>query len=78
MCTVIAHAVSCSGRGIWKKAKAGTPEFRVTLRDALEAAHEVVGAQGIFNMTAQNHNGMDQRSRLMMTVKNGKWVPLKD
>jgi branched-chain amino acid transport system substrate-binding protein len=61
-----------------KKAKAGTPDFRVALRDALEAAHEVVGAQGIFNMTAQNHNGMDQRSRLMMTVKNGKWIPLKD
>jgi branched-chain amino acid transport system substrate-binding protein len=48
------------------------------LRVALETAHEVVGAEGVFNMNAQNHNGMDQRSRLMMTVKNGKWVPLKD
>jgi branched-chain amino acid transport system substrate-binding protein len=61
-----------------KKAKAGSPEFRLALRDALEAAQEVVGAQGVFNMTALNHNGMDQRSRLMMTVKNGKWIPLKD
>ena len=61
-----------------KKARAGSPEFRLALRDALESAREVVGAQGVFNMTAQNHNGMDQRSRLMMTVKNGKWVPLKD
>lgn len=61
-----------------KKARAGSPEFRLALRDALEGAREVVGAQGVFNMTAQNHNGMDQRSRLMMTVKNGKWVPLKD
>ncbi len=61
-----------------KKARAGSPEFRLALRDALENAREVVGAQGVFNMTAQNHNGMDQRSRLMMTVKNGKWVPLKD
>ena len=61
-----------------KKAKAGTPEFRMALRDALEQSKEVVGAQGVFNMNAQNHNGMDQRARVMMTVKDGKWVLLKD
>lgn len=61
-----------------KKARAGSPEFRLALRDALEGAREMVGAQGVYNMTGQNHNGMDQRSRLMMTVKNGKWVPLKE
>jgi branched-chain amino acid transport system substrate-binding protein len=61
-----------------KKAKPGTPEFRSALRDSLEGAKEVVGAQGVFNMTAQNHNGMDQRARVMMTVKGGKWLPLKD
>ncbi len=61
-----------------RKAKPGSPEFRVALRDALERSKEVVGAQGVFNMTAQNHNGMDQRARVMMTVKAGKWVPLKD
>lgn len=59
-----------------KKARPGTPEFRQALRDALERAKEVVGAQGVFSMTAQNHNGMDQRSRVMMTVKGGRWVPL--
>lgn len=61
-----------------KKAKPGTPEFRSALRESLEGAKEVVGAQGVFNMTAQNHNGMDQRARVMMTVKGGKWLPLKD
>ena len=61
-----------------KKAKPGTPEFRVALRDALEQAKEVVGAQGIFNMTAQDHNGMDQRARVMMTVQGGKWTLLKE
>ena len=34
----------------------------------------MVGAQGIFNMSAQNHNGMDARARVMMTVKGGKWT----
>jgi len=61
-----------------KKAKPGTPEFRVALRDALEQAKEVVGAQGIFNMTAQDHNGMDQRARVMMTVQGAKWTLLKE
>lgn len=61
-----------------KKAKPGTPAFRIALRDVLEQSKEVVGAQGVFNMTPQNHNGMDQRSRVMMTVKGGKWVLLKD
>jgi len=61
-----------------KKAKPGTPEFRAALRDALEQSKEAVGAQGVFNMTAQDHNGMDERARVMMTVRNGKWVPLKD
>ena len=57
-----------------KKAKPGTPEFRAALRDALEATKEVVGAQGVFTMTPQNHNGMDARARVMMTVKGGKWT----
>ncbi len=61
-----------------KAAKPGTPEFRAALRDALEQSKEVVGAQGVFTMNAQNHNGMDQRARVMMTVKGGKWVLLKD
>lgn len=61
-----------------KKAKPGSLKFRQALRDALEHSKELVGAQGVFNMTPQNHNGMDQRSRLMMTVKGGKWVLLKD
>jgi len=61
-----------------KKGKPGSAEFREALRDALEQSKEVVGAQGVFNMNAQNHNGMDQRARVMMTVKDGKWVLLKD
>lgn len=57
-----------------KKAKPGTPEFRAALRDALEASKNVLGAQGVFNMTVQNHNGMDSRARVMMTVTGGKWT----
>lgn len=60
-----------------KKAQPGTEQFRSALRDALENSKDVVGTQGVFNMTPENHNGMDKRSALMMVVKNGKWVLLK-
>jgi branched-chain amino acid transport system substrate-binding protein len=59
-----------------KKALPGSPEFRAALRDALEQTRELVGAQGVFTMNAQNHNGMDSRARLMMTVRNGRWALL--
>jgi branched-chain amino acid transport system substrate-binding protein len=59
-----------------KIAKPGSAEFRAALREALEQTKEVVGAQGVFTMSAQNHNGMDNRARVMMTVKNGRWTLL--
>ena len=46
-----------------KKGKPGTEAFRVALRDAIEQEHEVVGCQGVFNMSPTNHNGMDERAR---------------
>ena len=57
-----------------KKAKPGTPEFRAALRDALEGAHEVAGAHGIFNMSPTDHLGLDQRARVMVKIENGAWV----
>ena len=60
-----------------KKAQPGTADFRAALRDALEQTKELVGAQGIFTMSAQNHNGMDSRARVMMTVRSGRWTLLQ-
>jgi branched-chain amino acid transport system substrate-binding protein len=56
-----------------KVAKPGTEAFRAALRDALEKEREVVGCQGVFNMSAENHNGMDERARVLVTVKDGKF-----
>jgi branched-chain amino acid transport system substrate-binding protein len=56
-----------------KKAQPGTPEFRAALRDALEAAREVQGAHGIFNMSPTDHLGLDQRARVMVKIENGAW-----
>jgi len=60
-----------------KKGKPGTKEFRAALRDALEQTKELVGAQGVYNMTADDHSGFDERGREMITVKNGAWALLK-
>ncbi len=55
------------------KAKPGTPAFRTALRDAIELEREIVGCQGVFNMSATNHNGMDERARVLVTVKDGRF-----
>jgi branched-chain amino acid transport system substrate-binding protein len=56
-----------------KAAKPGTEAFRSALRDALENEHEVVGCQGVFNMSPTNHNGMDERARVLIAVRDGKF-----
>ena len=56
-----------------KGGKPGTEAFRVALRDALEQEREVVGCQGVFNMSPTNHNGMDERARVLVTVRDGKF-----
>jgi len=56
-----------------KAGKPGTEAFRVALRDALEHEREVVGCQGVFNMSPTNHNGMDERARVLVTVREGKF-----
>jgi branched-chain amino acid transport system substrate-binding protein len=56
-----------------KKAKPGTEEFRVALRDALEGIKELVGTQGVYTMTPQDHSGFDRRGRELMVLKDGAW-----
>ena len=56
-----------------KKGKPGTVEFRSALRDALEQTHDLVGTQGVYNMTPQDHSGFDRRGRELMQLKNGAW-----
>jgi branched-chain amino acid transport system substrate-binding protein len=56
-----------------KVAKPGTEAFRIALRDAIEQERDVVGCQGVFNMSPANHNGMDERARVLVTVKDGRF-----
>ncbi len=54
-----------------KLAKPGTPEFRIALRDALQEGHDVVGTNAVYHFTPQDHYGVDDRSRVIVVVKDG-------
>ena len=56
-----------------KKAKPGTPAFRTALRDALESSN-VVGVHGVFVMSPSDHNGLDNRARVIVKIQDGKWL----
>jgi len=60
-----------------KKARPGTPQFRAALRDALENVNNVVGTHGVYSITPANHNGQDERSRVLVRVENGAWRLMK-
>jgi branched-chain amino acid transport system substrate-binding protein len=57
-----------------KKAKPGTPEFREAIREAFVTEHEIAASQGVYNFTDKDRSGLDDRSRIILTVKNGKYV----
>ncbi|MBC7582814.1 MAG: ABC transporter substrate-binding protein [Tardiphaga sp.] len=58
-----------------KTAKPGTPEFREAIRQALLSENEMAATQGVYKFTEKDRNGVDDRSRMLLTVKNGKYVP---
>jgi branched-chain amino acid transport system substrate-binding protein len=49
---------------------------REKVRDAIEGTKGYVGASGVFNMSATDHNGLGMDAFEMVTVKNGKFVLL--
>jgi branched-chain amino acid transport system substrate-binding protein len=53
--------------------KAGTDPK--ALRAAIEQTKGYVGVSGVYNPTAEDHNGLDVDSMVMVQVKNGKFVP---
>lgn len=56
------------------KAKPGTAEFRLALRSAIETGTSgTVGTNGIYNMNAADHTGLDKRARVIVRVTAGNW-----
>ncbi|MDA8084824.1 MAG: ABC transporter substrate-binding protein [Nitrospiraceae bacterium] len=61
---------------ILKKAIETAGTDREKVRTAIENMKGFVGTGGVFNFTPQDHNGLGINSFEMLTVKNGKFVPL--
>lgn len=59
------------------KARPGSAEFRSALREAMESAQGVVGTHGVYNLSADDHFGHDERGRTLVTVQDQKWVLLE-
>src|SRR3569833_1378634 len=60
-----------------KTAKPGTPEFREAIRQALLSEKELAASQGVYNFTEKDRYGLDERSRILLTVKDGKYTLAK-
>jgi branched-chain amino acid transport system substrate-binding protein len=58
-----------------KTAKPGTAEFREAIRQAFLSEREIAASQGVYNWTEKDRSGLDDRSRIILTVKDGKYVP---
>ncbi|WP_407157980.1 ABC transporter substrate-binding protein [Bradyrhizobium sp. STM 3557] len=58
-----------------KTAKPGTVEFREAIRQALLTEKDMAASQGVYNFTEKDRSGLDDRARIILTVKDGKYVP---
>jgi branched-chain amino acid transport system substrate-binding protein len=57
-----------------KSAAPGTPAFRAALRDALESTRGLGDTNGVVNMSATDHLGLDAHARVMVEIRDGKWI----
>lgn len=60
-----------------KAAKPGTQEFREAIRQAFMAEKDIAASQGVYNFTEKDRYGVDNRARVLITVKNGAWALVK-
>ncbi|RJF74244.1 ABC transporter substrate-binding protein [Rhodopseudomonas palustris] len=60
-----------------KTAKPGTQEFREAIRKALMTEKDIAASQGVYSFTETDRYGLDDRSRILLTVKGGKYVMVK-
>lgn len=56
-----------------KKAKSGTPEFRVALKDALETVGGIPTSKGTLKYSRADHWGHGPDARVMLVLQSGDW-----
>lgn len=50
---------------------------RAAIRDELEKITGFVGVSGVFNLSPEDHNGLDVDSMVLVEIKDGKWNMMK-
>jgi branched-chain amino acid transport system substrate-binding protein len=60
-----------------KTAKPGTKEFREAIRQALLTEKDMAASQGVYNFTETDRYGVDDRARILVTVKDGNFEVIK-
>ena len=60
-----------------KSARPGTAEFREAIRQALTTERDIAASQGVYNITETDRTGLDDRARILLTVRGGKFVVVK-
>ena len=65
---------SAVARALKTGAKPGTPEFRAAVRDAIENTRDLTVPNGVLNIGPNDHQGFDERARVMATIKDGKFA----
>src|SRR5690606_8341401 len=65
---------SAVARALKTGAQPGTPQFRSALRDALESTRDLAVPNGVLNLSPDNHQGFDERARVMGTIRDGRFA----
>jgi branched-chain amino acid transport system substrate-binding protein len=67
-------ALQIAGMALGKVAP-GTPtkETYAKIRDGIEGVKNFAGTGGIFNMSAEDHVGLDERSMVLVRIEGGDW-----
>ncbi|CAG9177406.1 ABC transporter substrate-binding protein [Cupriavidus respiraculi] len=63
-----------AGRALKTGAQPGTKEFRHAMRAALETTTNLTVPNGVLNLSPKDHQGFDQRSRVMGVIRGGKFA----
>jgi branched-chain amino acid transport system substrate-binding protein len=55
------------------KAKPGTPEYRLALKNAIFETKELVGTHAVYTFKPGDSYGVDERSLVLVRLKDGQW-----
>jgi branched-chain amino acid transport system substrate-binding protein len=63
-------------KGLSTNAQARAQAAENRLRDAIETTKELAATHGVYNYSPTDHAGLDNRSRVLIKIVNGKWTLL--